>query len=262
MDQRPIGFFDSGLGGVSVLRAAIRALPQERYLYYGDNKNAPYGGKSVEEITRLTLLAADELVHHNIKALVIACNTATATCIRQVREILSVPVVSVEPAIRPACRGAGTGSILMLATLATTRLDRYLALQQAMPEPERIINVPCPGLVARIEAGVIADNAFDDLLDEYLMPYWGAQVDGIVLGCTHYPFIRGAISRYAHMHFSGSCRLYDGGEGTARQLARVLAKNGLLGQGGNGETVFLTSGDARVYLPLFQRFLALPYDTY
>ena len=199
-------------------------------------------------------------MRHNIKALVIACNTATATCIRQVRQILSVPVVSVEPAIRPACMAPGEGRVLMLATLATTRLARYLALQRSMPDPGRVINIPCPGLVDRIEGGILSDDAFDDLLDGFLSPYWGMEVDGIVLGCTHYPFIRGAIARYAAMHFSGPRVLYDGNAGTARQLNRVLTTQNLLNHNGGGETLFLTSGNRSLCEPLFHHLLELPYE--
>ena len=260
MDNRPVGFFDSGLGGVSVLRAARRVLPKENYIYYGDNKNAPYGDRSQADITDLTLRSAEELVDHNVKALVIACNTATATCIRQVRELMSVPVVSVEPAIKPACMAPGSGKVLMLATLATTRLARYLALQKRMPDPERVVNVACPGIVERVERGVLAPDGYDDLLDAYLAPYWGAEVDGIVLGCTHYPFIRDAIARYARMHFTGKCRLYDGSLGTARELARVLNRGGLASDAGSGDVKFFSSGDVSCYGPLFDMLLELPYD--
>ena len=194
MDTRPIGFFDSGLGGVSVLRSARRLLPRENYVYFGDNRNAPYGDRTEEDITRLTMACAHRLVREGAKAIVVACNTATATCISAIREELDVPVVSVEPAIKPACAAPGGGKVLMLATLATTRLERYLRLQARMPDPARVLNVPCPGLVDRIEQGVFGDDAFDDLLDRYLSPYWGMEVDGVVLGCTHYPFIRGAIA--------------------------------------------------------------------
>lgn len=255
MDTRPIGFFDSGLGGISVLRAAIKLLPNETFLYYGDNQNAPYGEKSEAEITRLTLRCTNELIRRGAKAIVVACNTATATCIQTIRRDLDAPVVSVEPAIKPACMRAGGGKILMLATRATTRLSRYLDLQSRMPDPDRVINVACPGLVDRIEQGVFADDAFDDLLSALLSEYDGMQIDGIVLGCTHYPFIRGAISRYAKTHFRGECRLYDGNDGTAAQLSNVLAEHGLANERGDGSVTFLTSGDPERVTPLFELLL-------
>lgn len=255
MDERPVGFFDSGLGGISVLKSALQRLPNENYIYYGDNRNAPYGDRTEADITWLTLDCVHTLLHAGAKAIVIACNTATATCIRTIREELDVPVVSVEPAIKPACMAPGNGKVLMMATCATTRLARYLALQSRMPDPARVINVPCPGLVERIESGAFGDDAFDDLLDRYLSPYWGAEIDGIVLGCTHYIFIRGAIARYARLHFSGPARLYDGNDATALQLAHVLDEQGLFNKSGSGRIEFLTSGDPAVIRPLFERLL-------
>lgn len=256
MDKRPVGVFDSGLGGASVLREALRLLPQENYIYYGDNRNAPYGDKTEDEITELTFRCADELVSRGVKAILIACNTATATCIRQIREKLDVPVVSVEPAIKPACAQPGEGKVLMLATLATTKLQRYLDLQARMPEPGRVINVPCPGLVDRIERNIFAHDAFDDLFDLFLSPYHGMEIDGIVLGCTHYVFIRGAIARYAATHFKGACRFYDGNAATVRQLGRVLAEKGLSSDSGSAQVEFITSGDEAVYRPIFESLLS------
>lgn len=256
MDERPVGFFDSGLGGASVLKSALRLLPNETYLYYGDNLNAPYGDRAKADITRLTLASVHKLKCAGVKALVVACNTATATCIRMIRKELDIPVVSVEPAIKPACAAPGSGRVLMMATRATTRLARYLALQSRMPDPARVVNVPCPGLVERIEAGIFAPDAFDDLLDGYLSPYWGMEVDGIVLGCTHYVFIREAIARYAAQHFSGPARLYDGNDATAQQLFHVLAAQDLLSGASSGAVTFLTSGDPAVFGPLFERLMA------
>ncbi|HWR20002.1 MAG TPA: glutamate racemase [Clostridia bacterium] len=255
MDYRPIGVFDSGLGGASVLREALKQLSHENYIYYGDNLHAPYGDKTEEEITSLTFNCANELVSYGVKAILLACNTATATCIRQIREKLDVPVVSVEPAIKPACASQGTGKVLMMATLATTKLKRYLDLQDRMPDPTRVINVPCSGLVDRIENNVFEDDAFDDLFDGYLSPYHGMEIDGIVLGCTHYVFIGSAIARYAATHFKGACRLYDGNAATVRQLGRVLADQGLLNDTGSAQVEFYTSGNADIYLPVFESLL-------
>lgn len=256
MNHQPIGVFDSGLGGASVLREALKLLPRENYIYYGDNKNAPYGDKTEQQITALTFRCADYLVSRGVKAILLACNTATATCIRQIREKLEVPVVSVEPAIKPACAAQGTGKVLMMATLATTKLKRYLELQNRMPDPSRIINVPCPGLVDRIERNVFEDDAFDDLFDRFLSPYHGMEIDGIVLGCTHYIFISGAISRYASTHFKGACKLYDGNAATVRQLERVLDEKGLLNDCGSAQVEFCTSGETSVYRSVFDSLIS------
>ncbi|MCR5809366.1 MAG: glutamate racemase [Clostridiales bacterium] len=260
-DNRPIGVFDSGFGGASFLRNALRLLPNERFIYYGDNANAPYGDRTEEEILRLAENAADYLVHKGVKALVVACNTATSAAINALREKLEVPVVSVEPAIKPACEREGDGRVLMLATAATTKLSRYRALKMRMPDPERVIDVGCSGIVERVEKGVIEKDAFDDILWAKLGPYEGMRIDGIVLGCTHFPFIAPAIRRYALNHFTGECRLYDGNEGTAKQLRRVIKARGLEAEPGSaegGRVTFFTSGDEASCEPIFRMLLSIP----
>lgn len=255
MDSRPIGFFDSGFGGVSVLVEALNLLPNENYIYFGDDANAPYGDRPDDEIARLTIDAMDKLAALGVKAIVLACNTATATCVGDVRAHLAIPVVSVEPAIKPACEKPENGKILMLGTAATTRLGRYQALCARMPRPERIVSVACPGLVERIERGLLKPGDFDDLLDSYLSFLHGGQIDGIVLGCTHYVFIGEAISVYAKAHFSGECRLFDGNAATVRQLGRVLEKNGLVNGAGRARVEYHTSGDRARLEPLFRSLI-------
>ena len=256
-DERPVGVFDSGFGGASTLRNMLIELPYERFVYFGDNKNAPYGDRAEEEILALSEAAAEYLVHKGVKALVVACNTATSASINALRRKLEVPVVSVEPAIKPACLMPGSGRVLMLATRATTRLARYKALQARMPDPGRVINVGCSGLVERIEAGRLEFCELEDLLSERLSPFEGMEIDGIVLGCTHYPFIAPAIKRYANEHFRGECRLFDGNAGTARQLRRVLTERRLLASPKEaGERVsFFTSGAKESLEPVFRRLL-------
>ncbi|MEG1548751.1 MAG: glutamate racemase [Clostridia bacterium] len=255
MINSPIGVFDSGLGGASVLKEALLMLPTENYIYYGDNLNAPYGDKNEEEITALTSHCAEYLVKRGVKAILLACNTATATCIHQIRKSTGVPVISIEPAIKPACAQPGNGKILMMATLATTRLERYLDLKRRMPDPERVINVPCPGLVNRIEQGIFACDAFDDLLDAFIGGFTGQQIDGIVLGCTHYVFIKDAIARYARRNFAGNHTLYDGNSATVHQLGHVLDELGIANPSGDASVEFHTSGKYSIYKPLFDMLL-------
>lgn len=255
MADRPVGFFDSGLGGASVLREALKLLPAENYIYYGDNANAPYGDRTEDEITALTFRCAHRLVDMGVKAIVLACNTATATCINQIRSEFSIPVISIEPAIKPACALPGTGKVLMMATKATTRLERYLKLCQRMPDPGRVINIPCPGIVERIEAGRLGENDFDDLFSDYFAPYRDMEVDAIVLGCTHYIFIKDAFRRNAALHLKGNCRLIDGNEGTVRQLGRVLEARGLVNNKGSGSVTFCTSGDHDRIKPIFDMLI-------
>ncbi|MDR0841257.1 MAG: glutamate racemase [Christensenellaceae bacterium] len=251
----PIGVFDSGLGGISVLREALRSLPNENYIYYGDNLNAPYGDRTEAEITSLTLRALHHLVENGCKAIVIACNTATASCFEAACAQIQVPVIGIEPAIALACAQQGKGKVLMMATLATTRLPRYLALQGRMADPERVINIPCPGLVNRIEQGRLQAEDYDDLFDALLAPYEGLEADAIVLGCTHYPLIKNAFARAAQRHLSGACALYDGGPTSVRQLANVLSENDMANPKGHGAVAFQTSGDTAFYQPIFEKLL-------
>ncbi len=253
----PVGVFDSGLGGVSVLREALKILPRENFIYYGDNQNAPYGDKTPDQIRALTLKGAEFLLQKGAKALLVACNTATAAAMETLRPACPVPVVSVEPAIKPACEAGGTGLILMLATRATTRLMRYQALKARMPAPERVVDVACSGVVERIESGRWGEADFDDLLFSALAPYEGKKVDAIVLGCTHFPLIRPAIARYARAHFTGEMRFYDSGAPTSRQLARVLMANGLENDAGGASVEFFTSGDREKIFPLFKSLINL-----
>lgn len=255
MPNRPVGFFDSGLGGASVLREALKLLPNENYIYYGDNANAPYGDRSEEEITRLTLRCAHTLVDMGVKAIVLACNTATATCIDQIRSEFAIPVISVEPAIKPACSLPGKGKVLMMATNATTRLERYLHLRERMPDPDRVINIPCPGIVERIEAGRLGAYDFDDLFQSYLSPYEKLEVDAIVLGCTHYIFIKDAFRRNAALHLRGECKLIDGNEGTIRQLERILNQLSLTNSHGSSNVTFCTSGNINTVKPIFDMLI-------
>ncbi len=259
MDKRPIGIFDSGLGGVSVLRRALHMLPNENFIYYGDNSNAPYGCRSEEEIRTLTLAAGQFLSAQGIKALLIACNTATAAAIDTLQQALPIPVIGTEPAILLADAQPGQGRILMMATVATTRLARYHAQKRLLTQPERVADVPCDAeFVRRIESGLFQPGSYDDILAQTLAPFDGEKVDAIVLGCTHYPFIQKEIERYASTHFQGKPQFYDGGQSAAQALVVTLTQNGLNNPGGCGHVSFLTSADAPAVLPLFEMLLHQP----
>lgn len=256
MDTRPVGFFDSGLGGASVLREAIHILPNENFIYFGDDANAPYGDLDHAAIAQFTHESISYLASFNIKAAVIACNTATATCIDNLRRDFPFPIVSMEPAIKPACQTSGKGKVLMLATAATANLPRYKQLVSNMKDPERVISVPCPGLVERIEAGHFAADAFDDILDSRLSFLEGKTIDAIVLGCTHYIFIKEAFSRYARLHFAGNATLFDGNAATVRQLGRVLKSNDIENTLGHASIDYYTSGDRARLEPIFRSLIS------
>ena len=258
--MKPIGVFDSGLGGVSFLREAVKKLPNESFIYYGDNKNAPYGDKSEEEIERLALGCTEFLMEKGVKAIVVACNTATGSAINLILERVELPVLSVEPAIKPPSDIGGQGKILMLATAATTKMARYHELKSRMKEPSRIIDVPCSGIADIIENGVFDPKAYETILDEKLSGYKGMEIDAIVLGCTHYIFISEAISEYAARNFKGSCTIYDGNEGTARRLRHVLEEKNMRELGSErGSVTFYTSGDYEKYKRIFDMLMARQY---
>lgn len=262
-DRRPVGIFDSGVGGISVLKVARELLPNENFIYYGDNGNAPYGTKPENEIKRLAFNCADFLVQKGVKALVVACNTATSAAIRDIREQLNLPVISMEPAIKPALAAAKGGKVIMMATPMTCSLERYLLLLDALNGQDKVLNVGCYGLVERIEEGDFTPGRFDDLLKQVLGPYDGERIDAIVLGCTHYPFIERDIAQYAKKHFTGRCRIFDGNGGTVRQLGKVLSQNGLESDSAGGNVELYTSGDPAKTLPILEKLLRSQthYDT-
>jgi len=255
LKRKPIGIFDSGMGGLTVLKTAMTLLPNEDYVYYGDDGNAPYGTKPEERIVELALNCAAFLADRDVKAIVVACNTATSAAINDIRSRYNLPVISMEPAIKPAVEQSSGGRVLMMATPATCALARYQRLLQRVDVRHQVENVPCPGLVDLIEAGRTGREV-DELLEKLLGKYDGQRIDGIVLGCTHYPFIRENIERYAKAHFAGEPKLFDGNAGTVRQLKRVLEQRGLLSDKPQGSVRLFTSGDAASVIPAFKRMLA------
>lgn len=220
-----IAVFDSGLGGISVLRHLRRLMPNENYLYFGDSANAPYGSRSTEEVRTLTLAAMERLTTENpVKAVVIACNTATAAAVQEVREAYPhLIVIGIEPALKLAADHFPAGRIGVMATDVTLREEKFDTLLHRFDDSCAVAKIPAPGLVPLIEAGKIDGPQLDALLETILAPYVG-RLDALVLGCTHYPFAAGAISRI----LGPEVALLDGGEGTARETRRRLTEAGLL----------------------------------
>ena len=253
MENLPIGVFDSGVGGVSVLRDLVRMLPRERFVYYGDNLNAPYGTKSEEEIRTLALHVADVLLSMGIKALVVACNTATSAAIATLRERLTIPVVGMEPALKPAALRREQGEIAVLATPATLRQRKFQHLYALYGE--HAIILPCPGLMEFAERGELTGPGIDAFLQETFSPLKGVKLDAAVLGCTHYVFLRQAIGKALP-----GVALIDGNDGTARRLKYLLEQAGTLKDEGEGGVTFLTSGDEQVFIPRMEMLLRVPID--
>lgn len=257
MDTRPIGIMDSGFGGLSTLRQAVKLLPKEDYIYYGDNAHAPYGNRTLEEIRYLTVSAAKQLTELGVKAILIACNTASAAALEFVRERLPIPVVGIRPAIEQAYVFASGGIVLMLATEATVRSPAYLALHASLDRPEMVHDIGCPAdLVRNIESGVQDDEVYISILNRVLSSYHGALVDGIVLGCTHYPFIESAIRRYAREHFRGACAIFEGGEKAVVELKGILQKRELENFSGTGQIRFHTSGEWDREVRIYNQLIA------
>jgi glutamate racemase len=246
----PIGVFDSGVGGISVLRSLRALLPDERFIYYGDNLNAPYGTRPEEEILALTMGIVEALLARGVKALVIACNTATSAAAQDLRARLTLPIIGMEPALKPAALKSD-GRILVMATPATLRQKKFQALMRHYGD--RAEMVPCPGLMEFVERGEVDSPALDEYLRERFAPYPDA--DAIVLGCTHYVFLRRAI-----LKAMPGALLFDGNEGTARRLQDVLGAEGLLNPEGPGSVEFITTGDPDVFLPIFHMLYELPPD--
>ncbi|MEG6511092.1 glutamate racemase [Desulforamulus ruminis] len=241
MSQRaPIGVFDSGVGGLSVTREIRRLLPGEDILYYADSAYCPYGDKDPALIRRRERTILDFLLSLGAKLIVVACNTASSTGLEELRQISPVPVVGMEPAVKPAVNATRNGKIGVLATGVTIAGDRFASLVNRYAENTCVITQPCPGLVERVEEGKINDLETRNFLMGFLQPILDQGADTIVLGCTHYPFLRPLIEELAGPEIA----VIDTGLAVARQVSRVLTENNLASQENRpGKEQFYTSGD-------------------
>ena len=221
----PIGFLDSGVGGLSVLREAIKIMPNENYIYFGDSKNAPYGVKPTKEIRDLTFNVVDFLIEKGIKGLVVACNTATSAAVSELRRVYpDLPLVGIEPAIKPAVELNRSGKILIMATPMTIKQEKFNLLLNKYKEKAEIVPIPCAGLMEFIEDGILSGEELEEYLEEKLSIYDKSEISSIVLGCTHYPFVKDVIAKIV----GSNVIIMDGGEGTAREIKRRLREKNLL----------------------------------
>ena len=236
-----IAVFDSGVGGISVLRELMGCMPEENYLYFGDSANAPYGSKTTQQVRELTLQAAQMLLQRNVKALVVACNTATAAAIQDLRQTYpDTIIVGIEPALKVAADRFPGGKIGVMATPVTLREEKFAQQVERFPGVE-LCTIPVPALAELIEAGHRNDETVENLLRPALVPYAG-KLDAVVLGCTHYPFAAGAIRRI----LGKNTVLLDGGAGTARETRRRLEEAGLLWDGPGSLQMENSSGNPRL----------------
>lgn len=238
MKNGPVAVFDSGLGGLSVLRELVRQMPNEDFLYFGDSANAPYGSRETEEIRRLTLCHADRLFREGAKALVVACNTATSAAIDALRARYPERIIiGIEPALKPAVDRHPKGKILVMATEATLREQKFAALMGKYAEDCTICKCPCPALVEFVERGELESAALDACLRESLAERLVPAPDAVVLGCTHFPFLRNAIRKVV----GEFPEILDGADGTAKETKRRLTEAGLRKENGNGSITMTNS---------------------
>ena len=223
--KQPIGVFDSGVGGISVLRELIRVMPNENYIYLGDSKHAPYGTKPLETVRELTFENARLLLAQGAKGLVVACNTATSAAVRLMRSTYpQLPIVGIEPALKPAALQKEHPRVLVMATPMTVQQEKFRQLMARYEEKAEIYPLPCPGLMEFVEAGDLESEKLHDFLLELLGPYLDKKLDSVVLGCTHYPFARKMIQNIV----GDTVTIFDGGAGTAREMRRRIAVADLL----------------------------------
>ncbi|HEY8085727.1 MAG TPA: glutamate racemase [Methylophilaceae bacterium] len=241
MSNAPIGVFDSGVGGLSVLRHIRTLLPHEELLYVADSTHAPYGSKSQEFIRERAITLADFLIAQGAKALVVACNTATAAAIETLREQYKLPIIGMEPAVKPAAAATKTGVIGILATAGTLQSAQFAALLESYGQSVTVVTQAGHGLVECIERGELATDRIRSLLEGYLRPLLEARADTIVLGCTHYPFVRPLIEKIVGREVT----LIDTGAAVARQLQKRLVELGLSAEVGKpgGVTFWSNSQD-------------------
>ena len=254
----PIGVFDSGLGGLTVAHAIMRQLPSESLIYFGDTARVPYGPKSPETVRRYSREIAAYLLEQGVKAIVVACNTATAHALPALQDELDVPVIGVvEPGARAAVRASRNGRIGVIATNGTIKSGAYVrAIHAAAPDAD-VLALACPLFVPLVEEGWTEHDATRAIAREYLEPFRDHAVDTLVLGCTHYPLLKPLIADIV----GPDVRLIDSAEETAADTQRLLAEHSLGAPAGSARYRFVASDDKQQFLALGQRFLGDVIET-
>lgn len=251
----PIGILDSGAGGLSVLQQIRTLLPGEALLYAADSAHIPYGDKTPAFVRERVGSVADVLVAHGVKALVVACNTATAAAVESLRERYALPVVGMEPGIKPAVQSSRSGVVGILATAGMAGSRRMAQLVERFAADREVIIRACPGLVEQVERHALETPETARLLQQYLAPMLERGADTVVLGCTHYPFLRPLIERLA----GPTVRVIDTGEAVARRLQQLLATQALLNPAAAGGSLrLMSSGTLESQAELFSRLLGEP----
>ena len=252
-----IGFFDSGIGGVTVLAEALKQMPEEDYIYYADTKHVPYGEKSKEEVRRYILDAADAVASRGVKALVVACNTATSIAVRELRDHYSFPVIGMEPAVKPAVRLSANREkrVLVFATSLTLKETKFKQLVSAVDPNHIVDSIALPGLVEFAERLVFDGNKVEQYLADKLSGFDLSLYGTVVLGCTHFPFFRRTLRKLLPPDID----LIDGAGGTVKHLRNTLQAEGRLG-GGRSAVTFMTSGDGEAAEPVFRQAMTFAME--
>lgn len=253
MTDAPIGIFDSGVGGLTVARAILDQLPQERIVYLGDTAHMPYGPKPIADVRAYALNCLDQLVEHGVKMLVIACNSASAACLHDARERYRIPVIEViRPAVRRAVAATRNHKVGVIGTTATITSGAYQDSFAAAPQTQ-VTAIACPQFAEFVERGVTSGRALLGLASAYLEPLQRAEVDTLVLGCTHYPLLAGVIS----LVMGEQVTLVSSADETARDVYRVLMERELFRPDSAPPPVheLLTTGDQEIFDRLAHRFL-------
>ncbi len=252
MDARPIGVFDSGAGGLSLLRVLRRQLPRESVLYYADTAHWPYGTRSAEEVRRLSVQATGWLIQHQAKLVVVACNSATTSAINHLRQVYPVPFVGVEPAVKPAAAATQTGKIAVLATTTTLSAPSYTRLLDRYAGDATVYSEAFPDLVAAVERGEVERTRLGPILAPVVGSLVEQGVDQIVLGCTHFPFAQDAIQEIA----GPAVTVIDSTEAVARQVSRLLADRGLEAPADHQPRIqFACSGEREPFLRVVRQLV-------
>lgn len=243
-DARPIGIFDSGIGGLTVTAAVRQALPRERLLYFGDNLHVPYGQRSLAEVRTFSHAIVNALLQAGCKLIVIACNTASAAALASLRAAHpGMPFVGMEPAVKPAVEHTSTGTVGVIATTATFQSELYASIVERFAGDVTVLHQACPGLVTQIEAGLLDHPDTEAMLRGWLEPMLARHIDALVLGCTHYPLVRPLLARI----LGPRVRIIDPAPAIARRVQQLLHDQQLSTPAEQGTLQCWTSGDATSY---------------
>ena len=247
MDKRPIGIFDSGIGGTSIYKEIRNLLPNEDFIYLADSANAPYGNKSDDKILSLSIKNTELLLKYNVKLVVVACNTATTNAIKSLRKTYNIPFIGIEPAIKPASLNTKTKAIGILATKGTLTSELFHNTVNLYGNGITVIEKVGDGIVPLIESGKTDSDQMRILLRKHLEPMLEAEIDYLVLGCTHYPYLMPLLLEL----LPDSIKIIDSGEAVARQTKAILKKKRLINSLSNkGTSKFFTNGNVAILISI------------